>query len=99
MTGRSSRTMKTHMSKLICVDRSVTNESIKASLEARNIQNLKDGLRLINLIKGRRKAGEANDAEIAEYLKQGWRIDIGKIVSRLKKSRAISYISMGARQD
>ena len=52
-------------------------------LESNKI-DLKDGIRVARVIRGRRRFELADDADLIEFLKKGWRISINKLVKRLK---------------
>ena len=55
------------------------SSNIEDYLKAKNYQSMKDGEKLIMLMKGRRKLGVFNDAEMIDLVKAGLRIDICKI--------------------
>jgi hypothetical protein len=62
MTGRSSRTMNTHNSELICIDARATNDSLYDVLTAGDMYEIKDGYKIVRIMIGRRKFGLKEDA-------------------------------------
>ena len=51
MIGRSSRTMDTHKSKLICHDKFLTKETLAFKLSTTNYFDLKDVTGVVNMLR------------------------------------------------
>ena len=87
--------MKTHRGKLICVDQFLTSTSVQDKLHSGNRHLIKDGIRVINVLRGRTMAGKTNDSDIKKAVKQGWMIEIKKLNSILTQSKVTQLEKIG----
>ena len=73
LSGRSSRTMKTHHCDVIIHDTRVYTESFKDWLEARSYHKLSDGLKILNVLRGMRMEKDyTDDQRVLSLFRKGW---------------------------
>ena len=66
----------------------MTVEALQDTLKARNKLPTKDGLRVVDLMRGRRLEEQEDDRELLTLFKKGWRINISQLEKRLSPTVA-----------
>lgn len=99
LAGRSSRTMRTHRCQLFAVSKTIQSEAMESYLEAQSAEPLKDGLRVVKLMRGRRRMGEKNDAQLIQLLKAGWKINLSKLTKVIRPRQIDAFVIEGEERD
>ena len=92
MTGRSSRTMGNHKSKLIAIHEKHLSEGIEDFLKSTNHYNIEDGLEVSSIMLGRRLSKENSDAPLLKAFKHGWKFPVKRIRTILGEQKVIEYL-------
>ena len=71
MTDRSSRTMKVHRSKVIVINKYMAPETLRYKLESVDRYEMKDGLRIVKVLRVRKLLDVKDDQDIAKALERG----------------------------
>lgn len=53
--------MKIHYSKVVAIDKTLTLEMLESKLKSMDRYDMKDGIRVVKVLRGRRNAGVTND--------------------------------------
>ena len=95
MTGRNSRSLGSHHSQLLTIDHLMSAEELRAKLACSRIRPMKDGLRVVNYMRGRREAGVDSDADLMPMLKLDWRINMRKFYAKVGPNSALEHETSG----
>ena len=95
MAGRSSRTLDHHRCKVIGKCKRFSQEEVRDGLKASNRYNLKEGIEVAKLFRGRRRLGIGDDSELAGLLKPDWRTALNPIRRKLGMKVAAYQLKRG----
>lgn len=88
--------MKTHLSKVIGVDKFLTPVSLQEKLKAFNSYAMKDGVRVARVLMGRTLSKLGSDINLTKALKNEWRMDFRRVTNVIKLDDAIALERIGA---
>ena len=88
--------MKAHRCKLIAHHKTLTSQGVKDRLEASNTIDLKDGIDIARVMRGRSRSRNFDDETIQHLFKKGWCFNIKKLTKHIKPTELSKLRKLGS---
>ena len=91
--------MGRHAGKVILVDAMLDALGVEASIENQRNTLVEDGVELAQIMRGRRRMGEASDQPHFKLLRTTWMTKVAKLKASMGHQRAAIFRSKGSSHD